>query len=333
MEQRRLGKTDVYVTEVGLGTAPLGGLFTSVTEEAATETINAALDGGIRFFDTAPWYGFGQAEQRLGRRLQSATEPLVISSKVGRLLDPCEHAPEDWPEWPDKLDLAPRHDYGYEGVHRSFEDSLARLGLPRIDVLFVHDIGRMAHGEDHGRHFADAMGGGLRALQELRDDGKIGALGIGVNEVEVLHEALDVAAWDVFLLAGRYTLLEQEPALSSLLPACVRAGTSVVIGGAFNSGLLAGGGTYNYEAAPQKIIRRRDSLLQVCGRHGIPLEAAALQLPLAHPAVASLLVGCRTPHEVRENLDHVSRALPKEFWSELVSMGLLPEAIPLPAEN
>lgn len=330
MEQRRLGKTDVFVTEVGLGTAPLGGLFTSVTEEAATETINAALDGGIRFFDTAPWYGFGQAEQRLGRCLQSATQPLVISSKVGRLLDPCEHAPEDWPEWPDKLDLAPRHNYGYEGVHRSFEDSLARLGLPRIDVLFVHDIGRMTHGEGHGRHFKDAMGGGLRALQELRDDGKIGALGIGVNEVEVLHEALDVAAWDVFLLAGRYTLLEQEPALSSLLPACLRAGTSVVIGGAFNSGLLAGGGTYNYADAPPSIIERRDALRDICFACDVSLEAAALQLPLAHPAVASLLIGCRTPEEVRANLDHVSKEVPRQLWADLFSAGLLAEDTPFP---
>ncbi len=329
MEQRRLGNTDVRVTTLGLGTAPLGGLFTSVTEEAAAQTIAAALEGGIRFFDTAPWYGFGRAEQRMGNRLRGAQESLVVSTKVGRLLEPCVHAPGDWPEWEDKLPFAPRHDYGYEGVHRSFEDSLTRLGLPRIDVLFLHDIGCLTHGAEHDRHFSDAMEGGLRALQELRAAGKIGALGIGVNEVEVLSQALDVAAWDVFLLAGRYTLLEQEPALTSLFPACQRAGTSIVIGGAFNSGLLAGGDTYNYTNATEKILHRRDALLRVCRRHDIALEAAALQLPLAHPAVASVLVGCRTPQEVHANLDHVSKGIPCALWADLMSEGLLDEAVPI----
>ena len=219
LELVRLGRSDVFVTRIGLGTAALAGMFESVTEEVASQTVCAALDGGIRFFDTAPWYGFGSAEQRVGHGLRGLTEPVVLSTKVGRVLEPCVHGPDDWPEWPDKLPLAPRHDYGYEGVHRSFEDSLKRLDLPRIDVLFLHDIGRMTHGADHDRHYRDAMAGGLRALQELRAAGKIGALGVGVNEVEVLREALDVAAWDVFLLAGRFTLLEQEPALSTLLPA------------------------------------------------------------------------------------------------------------------
>ena len=317
------------MTKVGLGTAPIAGMFTSVSDAVAAETVQAALDGGIRFFDTAPWYGFGRAEQRVGEGLRKVTEPLVVSTKVGRLLEPCVHAPGDWPEWPDKLPLAPRHDYGYEGVHRSFEDSLQRMGIPRIDVLFLHDIGRLTHGADHDRHFSDAMGGGLRALQELRDDGKIGALGIGVNEVEVLREALDVAEWDVFLLAGRYTLLEQEPALSALLPACQRAGTSVVIGGAFNSGLLAGGGTYNYAEASPEILKRRDDLRDTCRTYDISLEAAALQFPLAHPAVASLLVGCRSPEEVRANLDHVSVKIPIALWSDLVTRGLICGNIPL----
>lgn len=327
MEQRRLGDTDVHVTTMGLGAAPLAGLFAPVTEAVAAETIQAALDGGIRFFDTAPWYGFGLAERRVGDALRSPTpgaaEPVVISTKVGRLLDPTVHAAGDWPEWPSKLPFAPRHDYGYEGVHRSFEDSLQRLGLARVDVLFLHDIGRLTHGADHDRHFRDAMDGGLRALQELRAAGKIGALGIGVNEVDVLREALDVAAWDVFLLAGRYTLLEQEPALTNLLPACQRAGTSVVIGGAFNSGLLAGGSTYNYAAASPEVLQRRDRLAEVCREHGVALEAAALQFPLAHPAVVSVLVGCRSPDEVRANLHHMIGKVPDALWSDLASRDLL----------
>ncbi len=323
MEQRPLGTTDLHVSVMGLGTAPLAGMYDPVDRASAQATMQAALDGGIRFFDTAPWYGLGCAERRVGDGLRDVVAPVILSTKVGRLLEPTVHGPGDWPEWPCKLPFAPRFDYGYDAVHRSFEDSLQRLGLARIDVLFLHDIGAVVHGSEHRRHFDDAMGGGLRALMELRDAGRIGAIGIGVNEVEVLMEALDQAAWDVFLLAGRYTLLEQEPALSTLLPACERAGTSVVIGGAFNSGLLAGGGTYNYAAAPPELIARRDLLVDICRTHGVALEAAALQFPLAHPAVASVLVGCRSAGEVHANLGHMAATIPPSLWAALAERGLL----------
>lgn len=323
MEQRPLGKTDLCVTRIGLGTAPLAGMFDPVEESVARATVAAAIDCGIRYFDTAPWYGFGCAERRVGDALRGHAEPFVLSTKVGRLLEPADHAPGAWPSWPAKLPFAPRADYGYEAVHRSFEDSLQRLGLARVDALFLHDIGRMTYGDEHAKHFEDAMGGGVRALLELRDAGKIGAIGIGVNEVEVLMEALDRAPWDMFLLAGRYTLLEQEPALSELFPACERAGTSIIIGGAFNSGLLAGGGTYNYAKAPAELIQRRDALREVCREFDVALEAAALQFPLAHPVVASVLTGCRTPEEVRANVQHVEAPIPAELWERLGSLGFL----------
>jgi len=216
------------------------------------------------------------------------------------------------------------HDYGREGVLRSFEESLERMGLERVDTLFLHDIGRMTHDGEHDQHFADAMGGGLVALQELKAAGRIGAIGIGVNETEVLLAAMDHADWDVFLLAGRYTLLEQG-ALDELLPRCERAGTSVVIGGAYNSGLLAGGRTWNYAQAPTELIERRDRLARVVREFDVALEAAALQFPLAHPAVASVLVGCRTPEEVRANLVHFAAPVPAELWPRLVADGLLDE--------
>lgn len=291
-------------------------MYEPVGDGAARATIAAALEGGVRFFDTAPWYGLGRGERRTGDALRTVPESITLSTKVGRLLDPQPGAAEPWPEWPERLPFIPRHEYGYEAVHRSFEDSLQRLGLARVDVLFLHDIGRMTHGDAHEKHFADAMSGGLRALLELRDAAKIGAIGIGVNEVEVLKEALDVARWDAFLLAGRYTLLEQEPALSELFPACQRAGTSVIVGGVFNSGLLAGGGTYNYAAAPQELLQRRDELRAACAHHGVALEAAAIQYPLRHPAVTSVLLGCRSADEVRANLGHAQAEIPQALWQD-----------------
>ncbi len=313
---------------MGLGTAPLGGLFASVSDSDARAVLDAAWAGGIRFFDTAPWYGFGRSERRTGDSLRTR-EGYTLSTKVGRLLRPSSAPPGQAHGWPDPLPFAPVHDYGYEGVRRSFEDSLQRLGLARVDVLFVHDIGATTHGTASVGHERDAFEGGLRALQELRAEGAIGALGIGVNEIDVLLRALDAAAWDVFLLAGRYTLLEQG-ALDRLLPACVRAGTSVVMGGAFNSGLLAGGSTWNYAPAPGELLHRRDLLAAACAEYGVALEAAALQLPLAHPAVPSLLIGCRTADEVRANLAHVDSPIPVELWAALRKRGLLREDVPTP---
>ena len=319
----RLGRTDVEVTTLGLGTAPLGGLFEPVSDADAEAVIEAAWEGGVRFFDTAPWYGFGRAETRLGPALRGR-EGYSLATKVGRLLEPSEDPPGPENGWPDPLPFAPVHDYGRDGVLRSFEESLARLGLERVDTLFVHDIGSMTHGEEHARHFADAMAGGLEALQELKAAGRIGALGIGVNETEVLLAAMDRGEWDVFLLAGRYTLLEQG-ALDDLLPRCQRAGTSVVVGGAYNSGLLAGGSTWNYAQAPTELIERRDRLAAVVREFDVALEAAALQFPAAHPAVASVLMGCRTADEVRANLAHFTADVPAELWPRLVSEGLLDE--------
>ncbi len=319
----RLGRTDVEVTTLGLGTAPLGGLFEAVDDEDAAAVLDAAWEGGIRFFDTAPWYGFGRAETRVGPALQGRAG-WSLSTKVGRLLEPSDHPPGPENGWPDPLPFAPVHDYGREGVLRSFEESLERMGLEQVDTLFLHDIGRMTHGGEHDQHFADAMGGGLVALQELKAAGRIGAIGIGVNETEVLLAAMDHADWDVFLLAGRYTLLEQG-ALDELLPRCQRAGTSVVVGGAYNSGLLAGGRTWNYAQAPTELIERRDRLARIVREFDVALEAAALQFPLAHPAVASVLVGCRTPEEVRANLAHFAAPIPAELWPRLVADGLLDE--------
>jgi D-threo-aldose 1-dehydrogenase len=328
--KRRIGRTALQVTELGLGTATLGGTRVSITHAERGDIVRAAWQAGLRYVDTAPFYGVGASERALGDALRD--EPRgdwILSTKVGRLLRP----QADWreplpPGRPMPFDVV--YNYSYDGIMRSFEDSLQRLGLAHIDILLVHDIGAYQHGaEAHPALMRTLLDSGYRALDELRRSGEISAIGLGVNEREVCLEAMAAADWDVLLLAGRYTLLEQAP-LDDLLPLCLKAGTSVVIGGPLNSGILAGRNTWNYAAAPPQIVARARELGAVCARHGVPLPAAALQFPLAHPAVAAIIPGPRSVAEFAENLDLLRRPIPPALWDELRAAGLLHEAAPTP---
>lgn len=292
-EKRRIGRTSVEVTVLGLGCATLGGSRVPVNRQEAEAIVAAAWAAGVSYIDTAPYYGVGQAERGVGDAMRWVPrDAWVLSTKVGRLLRPHPSAPADTDRrYP--LPFEPVYDYSYDGVMRSFEDSLQRLGLPRIDLLYVHDIGAMQHGaEAHPRLMRILRDGGYRALEKLRADGTVRAIGIGVNEREVLLEAMEWGDWDAFLLAGRYTLLEQAP-LDDLMPKCEQAGTSIVVGGPLNSGILAGRETWNYRAAPPDIVARVKAIEAVCDSHQVPLAAAALQFPLAHPAVAAVIPGPR----------------------------------------
>jgi D-threo-aldose 1-dehydrogenase len=254
----------------------------------------------------------------------------VLSTKVGRLLRPRRTAVEDT-DRRHPLPYDPVYDYSYDGVMRSFEDSLQRLGLARIDILYVHDIGAMQHGrEAHPGLMRALRDGGYRALEELRAAGTVRAIGIGVNEREVLLEALEWGEWDAFLLAGRYTLLEQAP-LDDLLPKCEKAGTSVVVGGPLNSGILAGRDTWNYKAAPPEIVARVNAIEAVCDRHRVPLAAAALQFPLAHPAVAAIIPGPRNVEEFHANVRLLRHPIPAALWPDLRAADLLHPHAPTPA--
>ena len=254
----------------------------------------------------------------------------VLSTKVGRLLRPRPtpvKAGKNSPPMP----FDPVYDYSYDGIMRSFEDSLQRLGLARIDILYIHDIGTMTHGnEAHPRLMATLHDSGYRALESLRNGGAVQAIGIGVNEKEVLIEAMEWGAWDAFLLAGRYTLLEQAP-LDDLLPKCLAAGTSIVVGGPLNSGILAGRDTWNYRSAPAEIVARVDAIKAVCDSHRVPLAAAALQFPLAHPAVAAIIPGPRNVDEFHANLKLLSLPIPAQVWADLRGAGLLHPEAPAPA--
>ncbi|MBS0561832.1 MAG: aldo/keto reductase [Proteobacteria bacterium] len=329
--KRRVGRTALEITELGLGTATLGGSRIAISHPERGDIVRAAWEAGVRYVDTAPFYGAGAAERAAGDALRDAPRAdWVLSTKVGRLLRPQAdwRAPRETWERPMPFDVI--YDYSYDGVMRSFEDSFQRLGLAHIDILLVHDIGAYQHGaEAHPALMRTMLDSGYRALDELKRSGEISAIGLGVNEREVCLEAMAAAEWDVLLLAGRYTLLEQAP-LDDLLPLCVKAGTSIVIGGPLNSGILAGRDSWNYAAAPEEIKQRAREIGAVCARHGVPLPAAALQFPLAHQAVAAVIPGPRSVAEFEENLAHLRRPIPAALWDDLRASGLLHEAAPTP---
>jgi D-threo-aldose 1-dehydrogenase len=327
-EKRRIGGTSLEVTVLGLGCATLGSSRIPVTRQEAEAIVLAAWAAGVRYIDTAPYYGFGQAERCVGDAMRWVPrDEWVLSTKVGRLLRPCQTMDETQRH---PLPFEAVYDYSYDGIMRSFEDSLQRLGLARIDILYVHDIGEMQHGsEAHPRLMRTLRESGYRALEELRSAGVARAIGIGVNEREVLLEALEWGDWDAFLLAGRYTLLEQAP-LDDLLPKCLTAGTSIVVGGPLNSGILAGRDTWNYKTAPPEIVNRVDAIKAVCDTHRVPLAAAALQFPLAHPAVAAIIPGPRNVEEFHANLKLLQHPIPAQLWTDLRDAGVLHPKAPTP---
>jgi len=334
LSMRSVGQTDVQLTELGLGTAPLGNLYREMSDADAVDTVRAALAHGVRHFDTAPYYGFGLAEARLGIAL-SGTSGTVVSSKVGRVLEPAPHITDAGLRhgFCSASPFEPAFDYTFDGVMRSWESTVVRLKRERIDIVYVHDVGRRTHGPMHDLILEQLLGGGMRALVRLREQRLVSAIGIGVNEIEVCQELMKETDLDVVLLAGRYTLLEQG-ALIGLFPLCRRAGTSVVIGGPFNSGVLAvgstGRATYDYGAVPPEVLARVQRLERVCRDYSVPLAAAALQFPLAHPVVASVIPGLDSADRVAEALRWYRTRIPDEFWNRLRSEGLIHSAAPTP---
>ncbi len=329
-ERRPLAKSPLALPVLGLGCSQLGGLYRDMPLQQAVDTLAGAWQQGIRYFDTAPFYGYGRSEHRLGAFLdEQPRDDFVLSSKVGRLLAPNGSERANGDGWERPLPFKPVYDYRYDAILRSHEDSLQRLGLARIDILYVHDIGRRTHGERHDLHWqALTRGGGFRALEELRSSGQIQAIGLGVNEWEVVVDSLEECPLDCTLLAGRYTLLEQE-SLKPLLDRCRAQGHAIVAGGVFNSGILAGGQHFDYGAAPPVVVAKVRALQAVCQEFAVPLAAAALQFPLAHPAVASAVIGARSAEQVASNLAWLQTPIPAEFWSTLKQRGLLDADAPV----
>lgn len=337
--RRVLGDTGLSVSSIGLGGAVLGNLYRAIPDDVAAQTLTAALDAGIRYIDTAPHYGRGLSERRIGDALRDR-EGIVLSTKVGRLMLPDMSIVQEnggtLDGFHSPMPFRGVYDYSRDGVLRSWEQSLQRLGIARIDLLYIHDIGRRQHGEDHDRTWRQlTRGGGLAALEELRAAGEITGFGAGLNEIAVCLDLLAETRLDVVLLAGRYTLLEQE-ALTALFPACARTGTPVVIGGPYNSGILAQGTQtdatmrYDYAPASQPVVARVARIEAIAADHGVPLAAAALRLPLAHPQVASVIPGLGSPQEVAATRALLAVPIPDGFWQELIAADLLHPDCPLP---
>lgn len=331
-ETRQIGRTGLRVGVLGLGTATMGGNRTRISQDTAQAIVRTAWEAGVRYVDTAPFYGLGFSERRVGDALRNETRAdWVLSTKVGRLLRPLRSpgAPRS-DGWMTEMPFEVVYDYSYDGIMRSVEDSFQRLGLARIDMLFVHDIGEYQHGAAaNAAHMRSLRESGRRALEQLRASGTVQAIGLGVNEVAVLMDVLSWADWDAFLLAGRYTLLEQDP-LDDLLPLCAERGASIVVGGPLNSGILAGRDTWNYAPAPPEVRERARRLGEVCERHRVALPAAALQFPLAHPVVAAVIPGPRSAEEFTANLAHFRAPLPTALWEEMKAEGLLRPDAPVP---
>ena len=339
MRSRVIPRVGLPVSEIGFGAAMLGNLYRPMSDCDARGTLAAALDAGMTYVDTAPRYGHGLSERRVGDVLRERSN-ITLSTKVGRLFraNAVLGGTAERNGFHSPMPFESVYDYSYGGIMRSYEDSLQRLGLARIDILYVHDIGRLTHGDDHPRAFAELAGGGFRALEELRASGAIAGFGLGVNEWEVCLEAMACSDLDVVLLAGRYSLLEQG-ALARFLPACVERAISVVIGGAYNSGILATGTRsgetplYEYAPAPAPVLERVRRLEAVCNEFDVPLAAAALQFPLAHPAVVSVIPGLGSVERVAQTIDLYRREIPPGFWTRLRGTQLLHPDAPLPGET
>ena len=327
---RQVGQTSLQVTELGLGTATLAGIFTDVPDDQARATLGAALDAGINFYDTAPQYGLGRAEHLAGDGLRRRRAGTVLSSKVGRLLTPYRGTETTRGAWVHPLPFDQVYDYSYDGVMRSYQDSQQRLGLADIDILFVHDIGVMTHGkEQNDIYWKQLAEGGYRALTELKSSGLVKAIGLGVNEWEVLMDAFDIGDWDIFLLAGRYTLLEQT-SLDPFLTTCLNRGASIICGGPFNGGALMGTGKWNYGNAPQHVIDRVAALEALCKEFNTPIGAVALQFPLAHKAVCNILPGPKSPAELEGIIAWWNTPVPDALWDALADRKLVAPGTPLP---
>lgn len=336
-EKRQLGQTSVSLTKLGFGGAGLGELRGALPEDQAQGTIAAAWDAGVRYFDTSPWYGRGLSELRTGHALRGhPRDQFVVSSKVGRVLSLPKN-PDTWDSapWVGGLPFDHRLDYSYDGIMRSYEDSIQRLGTPYIDLLLIHDLDHW-HLDTDARvtaYMTQLFTSGYRALRDLKDQNLIGGIGAGINQKGTMQQFVDYVDLDFFLVALAYTLLDQD-VLDTEMAAAVDRGMGFVIGGVYNSGILATGAVegaqYNYQPATQSAMKRVQRIEAVCAQHNVPLAAAALQFPLGHPSVASVIPGAINAEQQALNVQAMSHDIPQDFWAELKSQGILGAHVPTP---
>lgn len=316
--ERRIG----FASRLGFGASGLGTLYRDVSEAQAAEVLDKACEGGMRYFDTAPLYGHGLSELRLGRFLRTIDRKTVtVSTKVGRYMVPPYGETVDYGLWASPLRLKPVFDYSYAGTMRSLEQSASRLGIADFDLIYIHDVDRFTHGDAYERYFNEAIEGCYRALDDLRKAGHIRAIGVGVNESDVATRFIRACSLDAVMMAGRYTLLDRN-AEADLLPEAGRQGVEIVVAGVFNSGILATGtgnatATYDYGVPPPDVLDRVRKIEEVCRRHDVPLQAAAIQFPLRNPLVSAAVLGMSDVERIEQNLAWAKIAIPESFWSDL----------------
>ena len=333
--KRRVGKTGLQVSQLGFGAGPFGNLLEKADDAMTRAAVAAALDGGISYFDTAPFYGHGLSEHRLGEALRVHDRSrAVVSTKVGRLLKPARGTVQTLGPFAGTLPFEITFDYSYDGAMRSLEDSLQRLGTSHVEIALIHDITAKWRGDQFEASYRQAVDGAYRALEKLRSEGVINAIGVGVNEADTLERFARDADFDCFMLAGRYTLLDTT-ALAGLMPLCARKSITILLAAPFHSGILATGAKpgakFWYANAPQGVLDRVARMERICAAHGISLQAAAIQFPLAHPAMGSIAAGYRSPAEVAAALAACRAPIPADFWAEMKSEGLIDPAAPTPA--
>lgn len=337
-EKRKLGRTDVELTQFGFGAASIGEVSQLVSEADSLATLQAAWKQGVRYFDTAPYYGMGLSEHRLGYFLyQKPRQDFMVSTKVGRILKPSKTKSEfTSPFFPGGLPLDPVFDYTYDGIMRSYEDSLQRLRLNSIDLLVIHDLDSGHHGVTLQTYQSQLSNSGWRAVDQLRSTGEVRAVGAGVNQLGEIPYFLDQTDLDFFVLARQYTLLEQD-ALDDLLPACQERNIGIILASVFNSGILVtgpvSGAKYVYEDAPPDILEKVKQIEQVCRAHNVPLAAAAIQFPIAHPCVTSVIPGLLHPRQVAENMDYFQTEIPVALWTDLKAEGFVRPDAPTPVDS
>ena len=335
MKDVSITKKKLKIKNISYGTAVLGNYYEVLSNEEASKVINKAFDLGINYFDTAPLYGFGLSEHRVGMNLQlKDRDSYILSTKVGRLLSPADPKEIDRGPWKGGLNFNPYYDYSYDGTMRCIEQSMHRLGISKIDILHIHDVDYFTHKEKHlvEKYFSEAIKGAYKALEELRRNGNISAISIGINEFEMAERFLKEVDVDCVMLAGRYTLLEQN-SLKTFLPLCEKNKVDILLAAPFNSGILAGSEknlNWNYAKASKELIDKVHSLKKICGNYNIPLAAAAIQFPLAHPVVKTVVTGAVNVKELEENVSYLDVKIPNDFWQELKELNLIAKESPVP---
>ncbi len=338
LPKRRIGKTKLEVTTLGLGGAPMGGFRATISDADAASLVDTAWQDGVRYYDTSPFYGYGRSELRMGAALRNRPrDEFVLSTKIGRILHPMKPGEKKAADFRENglPGFAPEFDYTYDGVMRSLEHSHHRLGMAKIDIALIHDVDfwTIKDRDVLNHRFKTVMDSGYRALDELRKAGVIGAIGVGINESDTSLRFIQAGDFDCMLLAGRYTLLEQG-GLAEFLPECIKRNVSVILGGPYNSGILTGGvkpgATHDYVPAAQPLIDKAMKIEAVCKRHNVELGAAAMQFPLFHPAVAAVIPGALAVREVKENVARIGAKIPSDLWSELKREKLLEADAPTP---